>query len=67
MPPTGEHPIIKGPVFLHGNSTFDVYNQFFFSKLPVALADTTVTSMAVGYEDEKALKKAIKPVSHIAT
>ena len=28
---TGEHSIIIDPVFLHGNSTFDVYHQFFSS------------------------------------
>ena len=55
----GDTPIFLGPVFLHGNSTFETYATF-FNALAVQLADVDTKRLVIDYDDEKALRKAIK-------
>ena len=54
-----DHPIMLGPLFLHGTSTFEAYHPF-FSKLSASLRDTDTSRLILGSDDEKALRDAIK-------
>ena len=58
-PSNGQHPIILGPLFLHGFSTFESYHQF-FSSLAASLRDTDTSKLIIGSDDEAALREAIK-------
>lgn len=54
---TGEHPIIAGPMFLHGNSDFKSYASF-FQLLAAELADAP-SQPVTGSDDERAMRKAM--------
>jgi hypothetical protein len=55
---TTDHPIMFGPVFLHGTCTTKGYHSF-FSHLACELLGSDTCRMMFGTDDELALKKAI--------
>lgn len=65
---TKEHPIFLGPVFLHDNSDFESYSNF-FNHLKIKLADEDTTKLVIGSDEEMALvnsvKSAFQQASHI--
>ena len=66
---TGGNPIIIGPVFLHGNSSYLGYLSF-FNHLSAILTDGLSPedqNIIIGSDDEKALRKAIKQAFPNAT
>lgn len=54
---TGEHPIFAGPMFIHGNSDYITYAEF-FNHLASKIADAPCQPV-IGSDDEKAMRKAI--------
>jgi hypothetical protein len=56
---TGEPPIFLGPALLHGDSTFETY-QAFFSEISAKLDASKITTLAIGNDDEKAMRKAMR-------
>lgn len=54
---TGDHPIFAGPMFIHGNSDYLTYSEFFSH--PAAKLRGTPSQPIVGTDDEKAMKLAI--------
>lgn len=56
---TGEHPIMLGPILLHGSSTYTSYKAF-FSHLANRIPTFGNNELVVGSDDEKAMKKAIR-------
>ena len=56
---TTEQPLFIGPIFIHDNSDFDTYCNFFFNlKIKVNGVDTS--KLVIGSDDERALVNAIK-------
>ena len=55
---TEEPPLFVGPIFIHDNSDYETFSQF-FHLLKLKLTGTEVTKLVVGTDDEKALVKAI--------
>lgn len=63
---TAEPPLFIGPIFIHDNSDFDTYCNFFFD-LKIKLTDVDTSNLVIGTDDERALVNAIKtafPQSH---
>ena len=56
---TSEPPLFIGPLFIHDNSDFDTYSNFFFN-MRVKLNDVDTTKLVIGTDDERALVNAIK-------
>ena len=56
---TSEPPIFIGPMFIHDNSDFDTYSNFFLN-LKVKLNDVDTSNLVIGTDDERALVNAIK-------
>ena len=56
---TTEPPLFIGPIFMHDNSDFDTYCNFFFN-LKIKLNDIDTTNLVTGTDDERALVNAIK-------
>ena len=56
---TIEPPLFIGPIFIHDNSDFDTYCNFFFN-LKIKLNDVGTTNLVIGTDDERALVNAIK-------
>lgn len=63
---TREPPIFFGPMFLHDNSDFETYAQF-FNHLKVKLINCDLDGLTIGSDDEKALVKAATTSFHEAT
>ena len=61
-----EPPLFIGPIFIHDNSDFDTYCNFFFD-LKIKLTNVDTSNLVIGTDDERALVNAIKtafPQSH---
>ena len=56
---TTEPPLFIGPIFIHDNSDFDTYCNFFFN-LKIKLNDVDTSKLVIGSDDERALVNAIK-------
>lgn len=60
---TGEHPIMLGPVLLHGSSTYSSYKAYFSylaDKIPSVPPTGSGNQLVIGSDDEKAMKGAIR-------
>ena len=55
---TNEHPIFLGPIFIHDNSDFESFGNFFFH-LKMKLISKDLSPLIIGTDDEKAMVKAI--------
>ena len=55
---TGENPIFFGPMFLHGNCTFETY-LIFMSHLAGILSTYCKDQLTIGSDDDAALRKAV--------
>ena len=55
---TGESPIFLGPLYIHDNSDFQSYSNF-FNHLRTRLTDVDTTNLVVGSDEELALVNAI--------
>ncbi|XP_060592163.1 uncharacterized protein LOC132746904 [Ruditapes philippinarum] len=55
---TDEHPVFLGPIYLHDNSDFESYCQF-FNHLKMKLCSSPLDRLVIGSDDERALVKAI--------
>ena len=55
---TGENPILFGPMFLYGNSTFETY-LISLSHLAGILSTYRKDQLTIGSDDEAALRKAV--------
>ena len=53
-----DHPIILGPVFLNGASTFEYFSQF-MAYVSIALQDSLTHNLVI-CSDDKALRKAVQ-------
>jgi transposase-like protein len=58
MESTGEAPIFLGPLYIHDNSDFETYSNF-FNHLKTKLTDTDTSRLVFGSDEEKALVNAI--------
>ena len=56
---TAESPIFLGPIFIHDNSDFESFGNFFYH-LKMKLIDSDLQNLVIGTDDEKAMVKAIK-------
>ena len=57
-PKTGDHPIFFGPMYLHDNSDFESYANF-FHHISNHLADSDTSKMVIGSDEEGGLVKGI--------
>ena len=55
---TKEPPLFIGPMFIHDNSDFETYMTF-LNHLKIKLADSDITDLVIGTDDEYALVKAV--------
>ena len=55
---TSEPPLFFGPVFMHNNSDFESYSDF-FNHLKVKLATNDTNNMVIRTDDERAMVNAI--------
>ena len=55
---TSEPPLFFGPVFMHNNSDFENYSDF-FNHLKVKLATNDTNNMVIRTDDERAMVNAI--------
>jgi len=61
-----EHPVVFGPILIHGSSTFPIYREF-FSNIASMLTPEQQSKLIVGADDEKALTNAIKHAIPLCT
>ena len=55
---TDVHPIFIGPIYIHDNSDFESYCHF-FNTLKMKLCGSSLNSLVIGSDDERALVKAV--------
>jgi hypothetical protein len=55
----GEPPIFLGPIFIHDNSDFESYSNF-FNHLRVKLISTDTSNLVIGCDEEYALVSSIQ-------
>jgi hypothetical protein len=55
----GEPPILLGPIFIHDNSDFESYSNF-FNHLRVKLISTDTSNLVIGCDEEYALVSSIQ-------
>lgn len=53
------HPILFGPVMLHGTSTFEIYSKF-MDNLATEFGSNKQPKLVIGSDDEAALRRAIR-------
>ena len=56
-----EHPIMIGPMMLHGTDTHDVYAQL-LTKFVTSFKDEELRKLVIGCDEEAALRRAIREV-----
>ena len=54
-PKTGDHPIFFGPMFLHDNSDFESYANFFHQICNLAGSDTS--NIVIGSDEERSCER----------
>ena len=57
-PKTNDHPLFFGPMYIHDNSDFEAYCQFFLH-LKMKLASSPLGQLVIGSDDEHALVKSV--------
>ena len=56
---TQEHPLMYGPIMLHGNSTFSTYHSF-FAHIAAVLRGSNKTRLVLGSDEETALVQSME-------
>lgn len=63
---TSEHPILIGPILLHGSATWEVYSRF-LTTVGDAFGTRKQPNLVIGSDDEKALRRAISESFTLST